>query len=142
MRKLVTKRYREAHPEKVAGWKARYHEAHSERLNAINSDYYRDNTEMMKEAAKRYFEEHPTWYKWKKVNMSARKRKACGNVTLDEFVPLWEGRGDTCPSCHRLYGEGKLTPSVDHIQPLERGGLHTIENLQIMCCGCNRNKGF
>jgi 5-methylcytosine-specific restriction endonuclease McrA len=35
-----------------------------------------------------------------------------------------------------------LSPSVDHIKPLIKGGLHSRENLQIAHLSCNRKKWF
>lgn len=31
-------------------------------------------------------------------------------------------------------------PSIDHIMPLAKGGLHRWDNVQLMCRGCNRRK--
>lgn len=36
---------------------------------------------------------------------------------------------------------GRTYPTVDHIIPLEKGGMHTLENVQLACKRCNSSKG-
>ena len=51
----------------------------------------------------------------------------------------------TCPLCgvtitwdtHDL----PTSPEADHITPVSRGGLNTLDNGQIICRTCNRSKG-
>src|ERR1035437_5985112 len=54
------------------------------------------------------------------VNACAKSRGVTRRIELVDFAPLWEGRGDTCPVCRRLYGLGQLRASVDHIVPLSQ----------------------
>ena len=54
---------------------------------------------------------------------------------------------------HRLYGEQEgvcvgcdthfpfRVMEVDHILPISRGGTDHLDNLQLLCAGCNRSKG-
>ena len=37
--------------------------------------------------------------------------------------------------------DGRLTPELDHVDPLALGGPHTTENLVPACMRCNRSKG-
>lgn len=45
----------------------------------------------------------------------------------------------TCQNCHHK-SKNKVDFEVDHIRPLNKGGLSTPENLQILCPTCNRKK--
>src|ERR1017187_7037469 len=73
------------------------------------------------------------------VNACAKSRGVTRRIELVDFAPLWEGRGDTCPVCRRLYGLGQLRASVDHIVPLSQGGEHAVTNIRIICKGCNED---
>ena len=48
----------------------------------------------------------------------------------------------TCQNCgNTTEAEPNLLLEVDHIIPLSRGGMTTVENLQTLCWKCNRHKG-
>src|ERR1019366_4355234 len=65
------------------------------------------------------------------VNACAKSRGVTRRIELVDIAPLWEGRGDTCPVCRRLYGLGQLRASVDHIVPLSQGGEQVNMRSQI-----------
>ena len=52
---------------------------------------------------------------------------------------VWKRDHFRCRKCGATYEEGELT--VDHIQPLSRGGTNDESNLQTLCRGCNSRKG-
>ena len=63
--------------------------------------------------------------------------KAAGPMfTLQEWLNLCE-RHDNC--CARCKKPEPLT--VDHIQPVSKGGSNAIENIQPLCGSCNSSKG-
>ncbi len=47
--------------------------------------------------------------------------------------------GQMCQYCGQKFGEKKLT--IDHIQPLSRGGKHEWSNVVAACSPCNNKKG-
>lgn len=47
----------------------------------------------------------------------------------------------TCQSCGlSTYQEPNLLLEIDHIRPLSKGGMTTLDNLQTLCWRCNRSK--
>lgn len=66
----------------------------------------------------------------------ARKIGNGGVYTKAEWRILCEHLGTACLCCGTNDGL-----SVDHVVPLSRGGTNAIDNLQPLCCGCNRRKG-
>lgn len=53
-----------------------------------------------------------------------------------------ERDGYACLQCGvSIASEPHLLLEVDHIMPVSRGGLSTLENLQTLCWRCNRSKG-
>lgn len=54
--------------------------------------------------------------------------------------------GDRCRLCKRLLVFDKsqvsdpLYRTIDHIKPVSRGGSNVLENMQLLCGGCNREK--
>lgn len=60
---------------------------------------------------------------------------------------IYQQRGD-CFFCEKtmvpindVKGHHPLNPTMEHLQPLSRGGKHTIENSAAACYLCNHTKG-
>jgi 5-methylcytosine-specific restriction endonuclease McrA len=49
---------------------------------------------------------------------------------------VWERDGGACVACGAAFDL-----QYDHVIPFSLGGASTVENLQILCAGCNRAKG-
>lgn len=47
--------------------------------------------------------------------------------------------GGPCPYCRRVLGD--RTFSIDHVEPVGRGGSFAFENLAVCCQDCNFAKG-
>lgn len=54
----------------------------------------------------------------------------------DEILAM---QGGKCASCQRR-GKG-VDWHLDHIMPIDLGGAHTNDNLQVLCAACNQAKG-
>lgn len=72
------------------------------------------------------------------ANRHARKAKAGGSFTLQEWQALCAYYDYTCLRCGRQEPDIELT--VDHVVPLSQGGRNSIENLQPLCRACNLSK--
>lgn len=65
-----------------------------------------------------------------------------GTVTLDR---LFVRDGGRCRMCGLRMTfdcdpQSDSYPSIDHIRPLAKGGLHSWDNVQLLCRGCNSAK--
>lgn len=45
----------------------------------------------------------------------------------------------SCNYCGELFVGGNY--EIDHVHPLVLGGMHSTDNLQLLCVRCNRSKG-
>jgi len=124
----------------------------------IKNDITKKYAEKIKERSKQWYEDHPEKVKkrskkWAKENpekrrnisvISRHKRKALikengGNFTIGEWELLKKQYGNICPMCGKKEPEIKLT--VDHVIPINKGGINFIENIQPLCGNCNSIKG-
>ena len=55
----------------------------------------------------------------------------------DRLVRLQGGR---CRYCRRLFGEGALQPTIEHLKPKRDGGRDRVANLAAACQHCNRHR--
>lgn len=70
---------------------------------------------------------------------SAAGQRALMTARLRESIKARDGY--TCRQCFISVAiEPHLLLEVDHIVPISRGGLSTVENLQTLCWRCNRTK--
>ena len=80
-------------------------------------------------------------------NMKARyKRKKLPDIpfTLAEWrdhvgTALGPQGALRCRYCHGWFGVMSIVG--DHIEPLDRGGSLTLDNIEFLCRGCNNRKG-
>lgn len=132
---------------------------------ARNKEYATANPEVMSRAQKKWYDNggkavRDAWRannrerwnelirEWRRANYdpaknatSCNKRRARlaerGSFTADEWVNLCSRYNMVCanPDCDRT----DLT--VDHVIPLSKGGMNTIDNIQPLCKSCNSRKG-
>nr|MBA3261856.1 HNH endonuclease [Thermoleophilaceae bacterium] len=72
----------------------------------------------------------------------AALHRELGGVPRREPIPraarlaVWERDGGRCVECG-----SDFDLQYDHVIPFSMGGATTAENLQLLCAGCNRDKG-
>lgn len=76
---------------------------------------------------------------WKMYHPIRKSREATGKYKIKDFITMIKTLNYKCPCCHNSFPENKF--SVDHIVPLSKGGLNTIDNIQPLCLPCNMRKG-
>ena len=75
-----------------------------------------------------------------------------GHDTIDPIIRLWIRLrdNDTCKICGRIYNPllARIYPykyfdrmEIDHIIPFSAFGRNSVDNYQLLCKKCNREKG-
>lgn len=162
------RRYREKHKDKVAIMRAEYarknqgkireyqreyQRQHREKLYAQSLDWRKRNPLKALAMAKRTREKnrdkcnerirqwglrHPEKKLFYTNSRRARKAKASGECTAEEFALLCARYDNRCLRCRRK----GLKLTIDHIVPLSKTGTsNDISNVQPLCRKCNSAKG-
>ena len=87
---------------------------------------------------RKWAKENPLKNKICHINNSAKRRKAIGFFTPEQWEAKKKEYHYFCPACGKKEPDIKLT--VDHIHPLILGGSNFIENIQPLCMPCNSRK--
>lgn len=99
---------------------------------------YAGNPTARKAAVRRYQKAHPEQYRLQKKASALRRhgRKLSGRgVAVKDVRLLIALYGGLCAYCRESSAD-----TLDHVQPLSRGGKHEIENLLPACKACNFEK--
>lgn len=110
----------------------------------LQVDWRRENEAKLRDYRRKawanYRAKHPA--KARAINTTSAARRRAQKRPSDEttaFIKFLYAHQTHCPHCFRLLQETGKT--VDHIIPLCKGGLHTPNNLILMCKPCNSSKG-
>src|ERR1035437_8721671 len=104
------------------------------------------NVEKVRAYARTWAKANPEKNCAKNRRRRARKLKAGGYFTTQQFIDLCTSYGNICLCCKRTEAELNLIGLMlvpDHIQALSRGGSNDISNIQPLCHGingCNNHK--
>ena len=132
-------RYNESHrEERRARAKLRYDNDPARYGIEKHRKWRQANPEKVVAATLRHRKKNPNINRLTVGNRRARLLKAEGYYTQAEWQAIKERQGFRCLMCGRCQPDIKLT--VDHIQPLSKGGRNSSENLQGLCQSCNSRK--
>ena len=141
--------YRVAHPEKcrasTAAYRAAhrkdagaYRAAHREEAHAWSAAYYAAHPEEVRARDAAWKAAHPDECRAHGAARRARKHNAPVNdFTAAQWREVQEIFDHRCAYCGRR-AKGHLTQ--DHIEPLSKGGSHTLANIVPACRSCNSRK--
>ena len=131
-------KWREENPDKIRISKKKWREKNPDKIRAYNKEYQRkpEDPDKKSERNRNYWKENPEKKREYDRNRRARKQRAEGNFTSREFNQLCEQYDYRCLMC----GKKKAKLTADHVIPLVKGGVNTIDNIQPLCTRCNSSK--
>jgi hypothetical protein len=110
---------------------------------AKEREYVEKNKQRITEDKKRWVEKNPGKAA-ESSRAAANKRRALkvsradGSITKDTINLILKLQGYKCINCRVDVKTCKW--EIDHIMPLNLGGLHILKNIQVLCTVCNRKK--
>jgi 5-methylcytosine-specific restriction endonuclease McrA len=158
---LQTKEWQQAHPEYRAVYKKQWNAVYNHKPEIVEykSQWAKDKRNRDKEETlkrekeyrgankERILKMNQTYRRTPKGKLSGkncrhRRRALIGDspsITEKQWNKILMLQDVRCNSCKRKFGS-KLKPTMDHIIPLSKGGLHSFENIQALCKKCNSTK--
>lgn len=132
----AAKKYRAENKTKIRDAFHAWYKDNKEQVNERNRKWYAENFSQAQKRSKKWFAEHSVKAVLYTENRRALKKHNGGEVTDDEWKAILDKYGHRCLCCGRT--DLKLT--MDHVVPLNLGGLHAKENIQPLCKSCNSKK--
>lgn len=144
---------REENPEHVRNVSRLWRENNKDRVSENKRNWNKKNPEKVSEMNRKKYSKNPLEYikralDWAKKkpdkkraqidNRKARKYYNGGTYTSNEWEELKRKYDYRCLCCNKREPEIKLT--FDHVVPISKGGVNTIENAQPLCLSCNSRK--
>jgi 5-methylcytosine-specific restriction endonuclease McrA len=88
---------------------------------------------------------HTGSYDWS--TDAVKRAQLAGATVIDRFdrLQVFERDGWVCYRCERPTDPDAspfdvMSPTVDHVVPLSKAGVHTLANVRTCCLGCNSAK--
>lgn len=161
---MTLQNWREAHPDYMKEWHEK-HPGYIENWNASHSTYSRDRSRNIRKSVE-YEREcvvcgqpFKTWipHKWtcsEKCTISHNSKRIPVDQIIDTDITLqglFNRDGGICYLCggkcdwsdkdSDTDSVGRRYPTIDHVVPVKRGGLHSWSNIKLAHMGCNSAKG-
>ncbi len=141
------KAYYDANPDKAKRDAKVWRDANLEQEKAMCKAWRDVNKEYIKATNRAYHKANPEKIKANK-RVSGHKRRALKYKTQVEFINekiVFMRDGWICQHCkkrvnRKLRWPDPLSPSLDHIMPLSKGGAHIYSNVQLAHFVCNVSK--
>lgn len=151
-RDTQSRAWKTEHPEEMKIRRAIYRAVHCEEIQTKRAMYYIENFPEIKARAAAYYLEHRTQItektlEWRRANpektsaIARRHNAKKANAPLNNFTAVqWTAMkihyGYRCVYC----GRKMQRLEQDHIQPISKGGSHTLANIVPACRSCNAKK--
>lgn len=119
----------------------RWNKRHPERVRAEKSQYRTTHRDHIRERDRRYRQNNPEKQRTKKLKERGRLKNArVGRMPRYAVRLRALEQGNLCLGCREEFGP-RLTPTMDHIIALSKGGPHDFVNIIALCRSCNSSKG-
>ena len=126
-------KWSKANREKVNARSRRWNEKNSDLKRDINARYREKNQSLINEKRRQKRIANPS-----EERVKAAKRRAPGNSLPKDIVAiLLIKQGYKCACCEASLLDGY---HLDHMMPISKGGLNTIDNVHLMAPKCNLQK--
>ena len=123
--------------DRIGAAHAAYNAAHAEEIKAQKAAYYLANKERILATHAEYRLKNPGRASMDSAIRRAQKANApINDLTAAQWREIKAAYGQRCVYCGRKMK--RLT--MDHIQPLVKGGSHTASNIAPACRACNLKK--
>lgn len=131
----LRRKERLAHPEKLEVTRT-WRKANPERCRANRESWRKRNAEKKRGIDRRWRAENPAVNIPSNQRHRARKAAAGGEgITRKQWLEVVGEYGGRCAYCGRA-----VRLSMDHVEPLSKGGAHDISNAAPACSSCNSSK--
>jgi len=128
-------------PEKAKERARNWHRDNRDKSRACSAAYAKANPEIRKIRNKAWMLKNPE--RASRISHTRRARKIAATIGNTATIAKWEkswrnSNSVICYWCGSHVAGRKA--HLDHIQPLSKGGSHSIENLCVSCAHCNLSK--
>jgi 5-methylcytosine-specific restriction endonuclease McrA len=132
--------YRENNKEQISDKNRLWKKNNRVYVIQYNLNWRKNNADHVKKYSREYDKMNP-----ERKRLSEAKRRAlkmgCTThmiVSANELKKIYKRQQGKCMYCGKRL-RGRLY-HIDHIVPLSRGGIHSVENMQLTCPQCNISK--
>jgi 5-methylcytosine-specific restriction endonuclease McrA len=133
----TVRKWRKAHPEQHRENSNQWNRDNPELHRKYNRDYNRANPDKIASIGRKWSQANPEKVKEKRHRRRAKKNGCV--VAKADIQQIIEKSGGLCGICRTFVPEEFR--HIDHIIPLDKGGPHSQDNLQLLCYRCNQSKG-
>lgn len=132
------KLYAANNKEKIQAYRKAYNFENREHIRNQCKSYRAMNADFVKSINANWKKENSDLVKIYNQNRKAKKRMQAGQISkgiVKKLMALQEGKCTNCKADLHEVGH-----HLDHIMPIDLGGAHADENLQLLCPTCNLRK--
>ena len=136
-RKEYNKKYEISRSKRTEYNRARWEKIKDDpQMVAYRKEWVSKNRDRLQEYSRSYYRNNRILMLHHRSNQKARERGYEGILSLDDWKLVLSLTDGQCIAC-----EENAADSIDHVLPLVKGGMNTVQNIQPMCIKCNLKKG-